>query len=161
MHLPVSLLPSHRWTLAVPLVVTHFNIQLLHSICINFVITESEDYLPILNAFVFSQQENAVQCASVTLLEDDDPTEGTEQFTVTLSMSSPVADVILSPDSATISISDSVASIFSNLSVIAGGDEQTEDNLQFISGVVQDIVNSALNGELEVNMEVWIVSSYV
>ena len=97
----------------------------------------------------------------MTLLEDDNPTEGTEQFTVTLSMSSPVADVILSPDSATISISDSVASIFSNLSVIAGGDEQTEDNLQFISGVVQDIVNSALNGELEVNMEVWIVSSYV
>ena len=88
------------------------------------------------------------------LLDDNDPTEGTEQFTVALSTSSPLADVILSPDSSTVSISDSVTSIFSNLSVIAAGNEQTEDNLQFINGVVRDIVNSALNGELEVNMEV-------
>ena len=117
-------------------------------------ITENADYLPVSTDFTFSQQQGAVQCVSVRLLEDDDPNEGTEQFNVILSMSSPVTNVILSPTSATIHISESVTSILSDLSVIANSNNQTEDNLQFISGVVGDIANSASNGELEVSMEV-------
>lgn len=117
-------------------------------------ITENADYLPVSTEFTFSQQQRAVQCVSVRLLEDDDPNEGTEQFNVILSMSSPVTNVILSPTSAIVHISESVTSILSDLSVIANSNDQTEDNLQFISGVVEDIANSASNGELEVSMEV-------
>lgn len=117
-------------------------------------LTESVDYLPISTEFVFSQQRGREQCVPVRLLEDDNPSEGMEQFNVVLSMSSPVTNVILSPTFATVFISDSVTSILSDLSGIAGGDEQTEENLQFIGGVVDDIANSLSNGELEINREV-------
>lgn len=117
-------------------------------------LTENVDYLPISAEFVFSQQQEPEQCAPVRLLEDENPSEGTELFNVVLSMSSPVTNVILDPIFATVSISDSVTSILTDLSGIAGGNEQTQDNLQFIGGVVEDIANSASNGDLEINMEV-------
>ena len=55
MHLPVSLLPSHQWTLAVPLVVTH--LQNLTSLDLNAIllsqrvrtIHQSQMYLSSLN----------------------------------------------------------------------------------------------------------------
>lgn len=91
---------------------------------------------------------------SVRLVEDDDPNEGTEQFTVVLSMTSSVTNVVLAPASATVSISDSVMNILSDLSSIASSDEQTEDNLQFISGVFDDIVNSdGLQIDVEVHID--------
>ncbi len=120
-----------------------------------FALTENADYLPILpTEFVFSQQQSAEQCAPVTLLPDDNPSEGTEQFNVILSMSRPVTNVILNPTFATVFISDSVTSILEDLSIIADSSEQTEENLEFIGGVVEDIANSVTSGELEISMEV-------
>ena len=89
------------------------------------------------------------------LLEDDNTSEGREQFGVILSMSSPATNVILSQTFATVLILDSVTAILSDLTVIARSDEQTEENLRLISGIVEDIANSALNGEVEVSMEVY------
>ena len=106
---------------------------------------------------VFSQQQSEDQCVPVTLLPDDNSSEGTEQFSVILSMSRPVTNVILDPNFATVFISDSVESILQDLSNIADSNNQTEDNIQFIGGVVEDIANSASNGELEISMEVRII----
>jgi hypothetical protein len=90
----------------------------------------------------------------VALLPDDNPSEGTEQFNVILSMTRPVTNVNLNPTVATVFISDSVTSILTDLKIIANSSEQTEDNLEFIGGVVEDIANSATSGELEISMEV-------
>lgn len=103
---------------------------------------------------VFSQQQSAEQCEPVVLIADDNPSEGTEQFSVILSMSRPVTNVILNPNFATVFISDSVESVLVDIFIIADSSEQTEDNIQFIGGVVEDIANSASNGELEISMEV-------
>ena len=93
----------------------------------------------------------------MALLADDNPSEGTEQFRVILSMSRPVTNVILNPTFATVLISDSVESILEDLSIFADSSNQTEENIQFIGGVVEDIANSASNGELEISMEVCII----
>jgi hypothetical protein len=114
------------------------------------------DYLPISTEFTFSQQQSAEQCVPVALLSDDNPSEGTEQFNVILSMSRPVTNVILNPTVATVFISDSVTSILADLSDIADSSNQTEENLEFIGGVVEDIANSVTSGELEISMEVHI-----
>lgn len=122
-----------------------------------FVLTENVDYLPISTTFVFSQQQSTEQCVSVVLLEDDNFSEETEQFGVNLSMSNPVANVMLSQTSAIILISDSVSAILSDIIDIARTGDQTEENLRIISGTVEDIANSALNDEIEVSMEVYTV----
>lgn len=94
----------------------------------------------------------------MVLEADENPSEGTEQFNVILSMSRPVTNVILDPTFATVLISDSVGSILADLSNIADSSEQTEENIQFIGGVVEDIANSASSGELEISMEVHIIT---
>ena len=93
----------------------------------------------------------------MALLPDDNSSEGTEQFNIILSMSRSVTNVILDPNFATVFVSDSVESILEDLSIIADSSNQTEDNIQFIGGVVEDIANSASNGELEISMEVRII----
>ena len=93
----------------------------------------------------------------MVLLEDDNFSEETEQFGVNLSMSNPVANVMLSQTSAIILISDSVSAILSDIIDIARTGDQTEENLRIISGTVEDIANSALNDEIEVSMEVYTV----
>ena len=117
-------------------------------------VSEAVDFSPFVASFVFSQQQSAEQCVTVSLLPDNDPNEGTEQFTVMLNTSSSMENVILNPTSAIVSIADSVTSILSDLLSITGSDDQSEENLQFVSGVVEDIADSASNGELVVDMEV-------
>ena len=119
------------------------------------------DFSPFVASFVFSQQQSAEQCVTVSLLPDDDPNEGTEQFTVMLNTSSYLDNVILNPTSATVSIADNVTSILSDLLSITGSDDQSEENLQFVSGVVEDIADSVSNGEVAVDMEVCLICTCV
>ena len=114
------------------------------------------DYSSIANEFVFSQQEDSTQCVVVELFTDSDSNEGREQFTVALSLSLPSDNVILRPSSATVSISDSLTSILSDLATIAASGEQTEDNLRLIADVLEDITSSQVNGQTETSTEVTI-----
>ena len=112
------------------------------------------DFAPFAEEFVFSQQESDRQCALVRLFNDSDSSEGTEQFTVSLTLSSLSENVILTQSSATVSISDSLTSILSDLLKTAESANQTNENLQLIGDVIEDIAGLAISGQTETDTEV-------
>ena len=123
---------------------------------LQFPLSTENDYASIAEDFVFSRQESnrQTECALVRLFNDSDSSEGTEQFTVSLTLSSPPENVIRTQFSATVLISDSLSSILSDLFNTAESGEQTNENLQLIGSVIDDIADLAISGQTEINTEV-------
>ena len=113
-----------------------------------------DDFSTVTTSLIFSQQSATVQCLPVELLNDDNPNEGTETFTIALTTQSQLDTVQLDPSSATVLISDNVTTIVSDTIIKAETVEQTGSNLQVIGGVIEDITTSAMNGDIALDMEV-------
>ena len=116
-----------------------------------------DDFSPVTASLTFSQQRATVQCLPVALLNDSDPNEGIEIFTVGLTTQSPMDTIQLDPSSATVSISDNVTTIVSDTIIIAETIEQTGNNLQLIGGIIEDITTSAIDGDIVLDIEVFLI----
>lgn len=101
----------------------------------------------------FSQQDSRQQCVDVILFTDT-LNEPPELFTLELSTSSLLANVIIDPSSAIVSIADNVNSVLTDTLNKTGTVNQTDENLEIIGGVIQDITSSALSSEIPVDTQV-------
>ena len=83
--------------------------------------------------------------------------EGPEEFAVQLSASTTLNDVILDPSTTTITISDSVDSIVTEIFILTESGDQTEENLENIGFTIVDITNSATTGDIVLDTEVCVI----
>ena len=114
---------------------------------------ESVDFSPLSIELNYMSNSNLTNSVSVMLFNDS-MIEGTEQFTIVLTTSDPEKNVILNPSSATVSISDSVTSILSELANLTATGNQTAENLQSITEVIEGLTVSIALGAVATDDEV-------